>query len=77
MYVEVDIHVVPVLYYLNRRDLYKEGISVHIIEPGYFATNMTNPDNLVLLLQEAYNRCDPEVKEYYGKGYVEQGEYLQ
>lgn len=55
-----------------RRDLYKEGISVHIIEPGYFATNMTNPDNLVLLLQEAYNRCDPEVKEYYGKGFVEQ-----
>lgn len=69
----MNIHVVPVLYYLHRRDLYKEGISVHIIEPGYFATNMTNPENLVPFLREAYNRCDPEVKEYYGKSYVEQG----
>lgn len=55
-----------------RRDLYKEGVSVHIIEPGYFATNITNPQNIVPSLWEAYNKCDPEVKEYYGKAYVEQ-----
>lgn len=53
--------------------MYKEGVSVHIIEPGYFATNIADPGKASRLIRAAYEKCDPDVKEYYGSAYVEQG----
>ncbi|XP_062582328.1 dehydrogenase/reductase SDR family member 9-like [Saccostrea cucullata] len=55
-----------------RRDLYREGVTVHIIEPGYFATNITSPKTVTSAFRSAYEKCNPEVKEYYGESYVEQ-----
>ena len=46
---------------------------MHIIEPGYFATNIADPGKASRLIRAAYQKCDPDVKEYYGSAYVEQG----
>ena len=46
---------------------------MHIIEPGYFATNIADPGKASHLIRAAYEKCDPDVKEYYGSAYVEQG----
>ncbi|XP_061165728.1 dehydrogenase/reductase SDR family member 9-like [Saccostrea echinata] len=53
-----------------RRDLYKEGVTVHIIEPGFFATNITDPNKGKSALRTAYEKCDPDVRHYYGEPYL-------
>ena len=46
---------------------------MHIIEPGYFATSIADPGKASRLIRAAYEKCDPDVKEYYGNAYVDQG----
>ncbi|XP_071101971.1 dehydrogenase/reductase SDR family member 9-like [Haliotis cracherodii] len=52
-----------------RRELLHQGVSVHIIEPGAFKTNITNPDLLTASMEKVYRKLDPEVQQYYGKEY--------
>ncbi|XP_067649352.1 dehydrogenase/reductase SDR family member 9-like isoform X2 [Haliotis asinina] len=54
---------------LLRRELWHQGVSVHIIEPGAFKTNITNPGVLAPSMEKAYRKLDPEVQQYYGKEY--------
>ena len=56
---------------LSRRELYHEGISVHILEPGYFRTHIL--DNLKDGMQKSFSQIPQEMQEFYGKEYFEQG----
>ncbi len=47
------------------------GVSVHIIEPGYFATNITDPERLKACAMEAYNQLSPEIQQAYGQKYAQ------
>ncbi|WAR25971.1 DR9C7-like protein [Mya arenaria] len=53
------------------REIYRTGVSVHIIEPGYFRTTIVDEERLREYFQMRYDTADPEVKEYYGKDYLE------
>ncbi|KAK2146689.1 hypothetical protein LSH36_589g02092 [Paralvinella palmiformis] len=49
-----------------RRQLIDYGCSVHIIEPGYYMTNITNKSSATKSLEYAWNRLPSEVKREYG-----------
>ncbi|KAJ8319771.1 hypothetical protein KUTeg_001358 [Tegillarca granosa] len=57
-----------------RRELYHQGVTVHVIEPGGFATNLTKSTTKAYVQQE-YNRIMnnlPEnTRDYYGTEYSE------
>ena len=47
-------------------------VSVHIIEPGFFKTDLTNPDTIADTYRSLYNRCPEDVKQEYGEMYVDE-----
>lgn len=53
--------------------MYKCGVTVHIIEPGYFLTNICNIDNVKIATRKAIAEADKEVRAYYGETELEQG----
>ncbi|CAG5124165.1 unnamed protein product [Candidula unifasciata] len=53
-----------------RHDLSAFGIKVSMIEPGYFKTNILSP--LLDGAKEAYAKTEQEVREAYGKDYLDQ-----
>ncbi|XP_041367539.1 short-chain dehydrogenase/reductase family 9C member 7-like [Gigantopelta aegis] len=57
-----------------RRDLYVEGITVHMIEPLTFKTPMIS--NLPQRLRSAFERISPEMQAFYGQTYLEQCEVV-
>lgn len=46
------------------------GISVHVVEPGFFRTNVSSPQMLESGLRQQWNRASDEVKKEYGDHYV-------
>ncbi|XP_004068760.1 11-cis retinol dehydrogenase [Oryzias latipes] len=54
-----------------RRDINHFGISVCIIEPGFFKTAVTSLDPLERELHRLWNQLSPEVKASYGDQYLE------
>lgn len=54
-----------------RHELYTTGISVHVIEPGFFRTGIVNDDCICKGMEHRFEALDPEVKEYYGKEYTD------
>ncbi|XP_052065000.1 17-beta-hydroxysteroid dehydrogenase type 6-like [Mytilus californianus] len=54
-----------------RRELYRRGVTVHIIEPGYFRTNIADPDTICNALTNKFNSLSTHMQIYYGKEYVE------
>ncbi|XP_078617286.1 17-beta-hydroxysteroid dehydrogenase type 6-like [Branchiostoma floridae x Branchiostoma japonicum] len=50
-----------------RRTLRKAGVSVHILEPGYFKTAITKPDNIAQKMKAAWDDLEPERKEEIGE----------
>ncbi len=52
------------------------GITVHIIEPGYFATNITDPDRLKASAMEAYNQLSPDIRQEYGQKFAQHSMYF-
>ncbi|KAK3596836.1 hypothetical protein CHS0354_015693 [Potamilus streckersoni] len=45
------------------------GVSVHVIEPGFFQTGITSNELIRKSLENKYARLEPEIQEAYGKEY--------
>ena len=43
------------------------SVSVHIIEPGFFTTNINNPTALTNKLDMAWDRMSETQQQFYGK----------
>lgn len=52
-----------------RRELYRTGISVHLIEPGYFDTGIVEEDTIQDGLNATFEQAPKEVQKYYGEAY--------
>ncbi|XP_032276967.1 retinol dehydrogenase 16-like [Phoca vitulina] len=57
-----------------QRELSCFGVKVAMIEPGYFNTDVTNPEKISRATQEAWDQLSPEVKELYGEKFLASGE---
>ncbi|XP_046569859.1 retinol dehydrogenase 7-like [Haliotis rubra] len=53
-----------------RREVLKQGVSVHLLEPGYFKTDIANVDAITKSFQTCFNQADREVQRYYGSEFV-------
>lgn len=49
-------------------------MKVAVIEPGYFSTEVTNPEKISRAIQEAWEQASPEVKEIYGEKFLASSE---
>ncbi|XP_033727385.1 retinol dehydrogenase 7-like isoform X2 [Pecten maximus] len=54
-----------------RSELWKSGISVHIIEPSGYKTNFCSGEGIVANLMRRYQELDQEKREYYGEDFVQ------
>ncbi|XP_071108494.1 retinol dehydrogenase 7-like isoform X1 [Haliotis cracherodii] len=54
-----------------RREILKQGVSVHLLEPGYFKTDILNMNAIKKSFEKCFNQTDPEVQRYYGSEYVQ------
>ncbi|CAG5129634.1 unnamed protein product [Candidula unifasciata] len=52
-----------------RREVSVMGVSVHIIEPGGYQTNITNADLHVSSISKRFSELDSEVQTFYGETY--------
>lgn len=55
-----------------RRELFRTGVTVQIIEPGYFRTGIVHEDGLVNDLRSKFEQAPTEVQAYYGESYREE-----
>lgn len=51
----------------TRTELRLFGVSVHVLEPGFFTTHLTSRKNVESQLDTMYSSCPEEVKLEYGK----------
>lgn len=56
----------------QRRELAEWGISVSILNPGVFATNLVNKEVFTASMQAQYDAVDEQIKHAYGTDYVQQ-----
>ena len=56
-----------------RREVKPFRVTVHIIEPGMFRTNITDRAKNIQLLARLWDNLDEETKESYGTEFYEQG----
>ena len=56
-----------------RNEMKHFGVTVHIIEPGNFKTNISSVEKNCQQLERLWAKLDIETKESYGKGYYDQG----
>lgn len=57
-----------------RRELKPFNISVHIIEPGFFKTDLTNSERHGNELRQTWNQLPDSTRQRYGgEEYVEKG----
>ncbi|XP_022084451.1 retinol dehydrogenase 3-like [Acanthaster planci] len=47
------------------------GVTVHILEPGYFRTNVTSVDTIIPAIESAWNRLPQQEKDIYGQQYID------
>lgn len=50
-----------------RREMSPFGVSVHLVEPGLFRTNMVNADHWAKILKKQFAELPDEAKEAYGE----------
>ncbi|KAL6729620.1 hypothetical protein Aduo_000662 [Ancylostoma duodenale] len=50
-----------------RSELRMFGVSLHVLEPGFFNTTLTSAENVEKQLNSLYARCPEEAKNEYGK----------
>ncbi|OWF38518.1 17-beta-hydroxysteroid dehydrogenase type 6-like [Mizuhopecten yessoensis] len=53
-----------------RSELWKSGVSVHIIEPSGYKTNFCSGEGIRENLRKRYQALDEEKREYYGEDFV-------
>lgn len=58
-----------------RREIKHLGVTVHIIEPGFFSTNLSDLDKNGKTMEELWHHLDEETRESYGNEFFEQSEY--
>jgi len=56
-------------YICFRRELYKRGVTVHILEPGFFKTNIIDEAAIFKAIDGTFNKLSKEMKDYYGHSY--------
>jgi len=56
-----------------RREVQPFGVTVHIIEPGFFKTNITDTKWTVQHIETLWENLDADTKESYGIEYFEKG----
>ena len=49
------------------------GVTVHILEPGYFKTNITAVDSVLSIMDKTWDRLPPQEKDIYGPEYIDTG----
>ena len=47
------------------------GLSVHVIAPGFFQTQLTNYERIGNLVDRAWNETSENIRELYGPQYKE------
>ncbi|KAK3746121.1 hypothetical protein QZH41_008824, partial [Actinostola sp. cb2023] len=55
-----------------RRELQHFGVTVHIIEPGFFQTQITDTRRRVQSIERVWNNLSQEMREEYGQEYFDQ-----
>ncbi|XP_052082336.1 17-beta-hydroxysteroid dehydrogenase type 6-like [Mytilus californianus] len=53
-----------------RRELYKRGVSVHILEPGFFRTSITDIETACKSVDGTFRKTSGEMQKYYGESYL-------
>lgn len=56
-----------------RREMRHFGVTVHIIEPGFFKTNITDTKTTVQRIEALWENLDANTKESYGIEFFEKG----
>ena len=56
-----------------RREVQPFGVTVHVIEPGFFKTNITDTKWTVQHMETLWENLDADTKESYGIEYFEKG----
>ena len=56
-----------------RNEMRHFGVTVHIIEPGMFKTNITSAEKNIQHLDRLWGNLDAETKECYGVEFYEKG----
>ena len=56
--------------------MYNTGISAHTVQPGGFKTSILTPEGMTAQLQNAYDKADPEIRDYYGQAVVDYCTYF-
>lgn len=59
------------MYFHYRREIYRSGVTVHILEPGRFKTGFTTTEKIKHGVRTIFENADKDVKEYYGEEYVD------
>lgn len=54
-----------------RCEMRRFGVTVHIIEPGFFRTNITDPKRNTQHIETLWKNLDPNTKESYGIAFYE------
>ncbi|XP_067648911.1 retinol dehydrogenase 7-like [Haliotis asinina] len=57
-----------------RREVFKQGVSVHLLEPGFFRTTIMNLDAIREDFQTCFNQADAEVQHFYGREFAQKME---
>lgn len=55
-----------------RQEMALFGVKCPILEPGYFATNLTNAKRVQELFRDLWSKAEEEVREDYGESYYEE-----
>ena len=55
-----------------RREVYRSGVTVHIIEPGYFRTSIVDEQTVGDNLDRKFRAAPRDIQTYYGTDYLKQ-----
>ena len=63
------------MYRINycRREMRQFKISVHIVEPGFFKTDITDPVRVSVELKNIWQQLPQDIRRLYGPKYIEDG----
>ncbi|XP_052082334.1 retinol dehydrogenase 7-like [Mytilus californianus] len=54
-----------------RRELYKRGVTVHILEPGFFRTDLIDVERLHTGADSSFRGISSKLQQYYGQVYLD------